>query len=416
VASAAYQSALRLARLVLAGWDPAKHPRHPKGSPGGGRFAPKAGGGGATPAEKVVATKVAAKAKPGINKVGRAALAKARQLAKEQAKAAEAKAAKVPKAKPKAKAAAGDGGEGFKARLPLTTAKAAAADGYAPTGVRFATRAEAEADAASSLGYQRGTAEYAVTKGRGDKPWGLVVRNTRGPSDLSGKPGTGRIDPAKWAEPVSVASPVSARFVAEVEAAMSGVPDAVRRRVAGNGLAVRLADKVTDARPDLAEVSPRGWAEGGTWDNAEGLYDRSAGMVVSTERKRLAGLGSAYVRSDRAGGVTLHEYGHGVDANWNAPGGGLAGIFGGDDRLSRTTAFRDAYEADVRGLSAVPAAPGDQRSLKYFLQPGDSGPSEAFAEGFAVSHGRRGAFGYPETFRRSFPKTIAFIQAKMATA
>jgi hypothetical protein len=102
-------AALALARLVLAGWDPAKHPRHPKGSPhGGGRFAPKAGGGRATPAAKVVAAKVAAKAKAGINKVGRAALAKARQLAKEQAKAAAAKAAAKKKAaaKPRKSAAA----------------------------------------------------------------------------------------------------------------------------------------------------------------------------------------------------------------------------------------------------------------------------------------------------------------------
>jgi hypothetical protein len=69
--------------------------------------------------------------------------------------------------------------------------------------------------------------------------------------------------------------------------------------------------------------------------------------------------------------------------------------------------FKAAYEADMKEAAAGPDAP----SLAYYLQPGEAGRSEAFAETFASVHG--GGASPPKTIASNFPRVKALIEAEI---
>jgi hypothetical protein len=78
---------------------------------------------------------------------------------------------------------------------------------------------------------------------------------------------------------------------------------------------------------------------------------------------------NTYVKTDRAEGVLLHEFGHAFDK-------------AGTEKISHSPEFLRAYRADVDRLRSqgvsVPS---------YLLQEGFIGPEETFAELFANLYG-----------------------------
>lgn len=72
--------------------------------------------------------------------------------------------------------------------------------------------------------------------------------------------------------------------VALVRAELAGLPDRLQSDLHARGFRlVACRTAVTDARPDLAGVRPRGWPEGQTWDLVPGAYlpDEKA-VVIAT--------------------------------------------------------------------------------------------------------------------------------------
>ncbi len=99
------------------------------------------------------------------------------------------------------------------------------------------------------------------------------------------------------------------------------------------------------------------------------------------------------VPSGRIAGVTRHELGHAADE-----------VYG---HFSRDPAFRAAYNADVADIRAnnTPVDP-------YYLQAGDAGPEETFAEVFAQMYGG-GLDSITPNFLGAFPRSVQAMRHKL---
>lgn len=192
---------------------------------------------------------------------------------------------------------------------------------------------------------------------------------------------------------VGVGSGVSPEFRQEVVASLSKIPKSARDYAASHGVSVATGRFVTEVRPELKGVQPRGYPTGATWDNAEGLYHPKAKQVIVSEKRRKPD--GTEVPSNRVAGVIRHEFGHAVD------------FANPQDRLSNRPDFVKIYEQEA---SAARSDPNASKSLRYFLQAGEAGRQEAFAEGFGILHGGGGSGWSEEQFRKSFPGTLAAIR------
>jgi hypothetical protein len=194
--------------------------------------------------------------------------------------------------------------------------------------------------------------------------------------------------------PVKADPNTSARFRLEAAEAVETVPAHVLAEAGQTGKSVHMGKKVTEVVPHLKGVTPRGWAPGSTWDEADGLYNNSVGEVIVTEE-------TTHGKSHRTAGVVRHELGHAVDEAWGETKGEPSGLY------CNSPEFQAAYEADMKEAAAGPDAP----SLAYYLQPGAAGRSEAFAETFASVHGGGGSS--PKTIASNFPRVKALIEAEI---
>ncbi|MCP1550695.1 MULTISPECIES: hypothetical protein [Methylorubrum] len=184
----------------------------------------------------------------------------------------------------------------------------------------------------------------------------------------------------------------SPAFRAQVRGAWKKVPPPVRRALRQAQVAVHSPARLIDVAPDLADQHPRGWLPGSTWKEVDGAYIPGLRRVIVSETALLRVTGK-YQPTGRADTVLTHEIGHAYD----------------DARRyeSRTAAFRSAYDADVaRYLRTGGTRDGEHR---YFLQPGDAGPSEMFAETFSeLVNGT--PVGRVETLTSRFPRVAAHIR------
>lgn len=157
------------------------------------------------------------------------------------------------------------------------------------------------------------------------------------------------------------AGPVTAFARRELAETVAGLPNQVVQLLSKGKarlvLAGRMADHLTPTQ--LAE-QPRGYPPGSTFANCAAVY-RPVGEIVVCETYEEIGTGLVRVNNAIAYGL-LHETGHFIDLT--------------KKHHSTGRAFRDAYQADVRALSST-------AGLGYYLQAGDAGPEEAFAEIFA---------------------------------
>lgn len=195
---------------------------------------------------------------------------------------------------------------------------------------------------------------------------------------------------------LSVAHEVSHEFVGKVKEALGKVPAKVLDRYAANGGKVKVGETVVKMLPHLDGQHPRNWRGGATWKSADGVYDDVNGAAISAESHKVIGS-DQMVKSARPAGVMLHELGHGVDEK-----------LGGNVHLSRTPEFVEAYKLDARAVRAA----GKDRQYSYYLQPGDAGRQEAFAETFAQMHGHGAAY-WDDKFLDHWPNVRKVIEAKL---
>jgi hypothetical protein len=136
-----------------------------------------------------------------------------------------------------------------------------------------------------------------------------------------------------------------------------------------------VENSVVEWFTNLKGVQPRGWPADKTWDTVAGAYDPNSRTVV-VARSGMYATGSF--------DTALHEIGHAYDH--------AAGY------LSKSEAFVGAYNAD-KGTIKNP----------YYLQAGDAGLSETYAESFAAYHGANGKY------RRSHPNLWGYHSGQPVT-
>ena len=169
---------------------------------------------------------------------------------------------------------------------------------------------------------------------------------------------------------LDIASSVSPAFVNEIEIAMQKLPTNTVKALAAHGYKVCISRTVPDAVPAARNQQVRGYEPSATWNSVFGMFNRSTKRVVMAETAELPdGAGGTKVsrltNRDRRQGIVRHEFGHAVDQ--------YLGNF------SHTPQFKAAYDHGAAEISAP-----ERQVLSYYLQPGDAGKEETFAELFAA--------------------------------
>jgi len=151
---------------------------------------------------------------------------------------------------------------------------------------------------------------------------------------------------------------------------------------------------LTELVPTAKDQQVRGYRSTATWGQIFGMFDRLHHRVIMAELANAgtngdSGLVSLNNPSARAG-IVRHEFGHAVDEY-------LKGA-------SHSAAFKAAYAAGLRRLDG-----GDKKVLNYYLQPGDAGREEMFAELFAAQAADACDPAADRLLRQKFPEALSMV-------
>ncbi len=159
----------------------------------------------------------------------------------------------------------------------------------------------------------------------------------------------------------------SAQFRQAVQDAYEEIPKRLREQVEAAGHTVVLGRTVAEIEPSLKGEHPRGWDPGATFDEVPAVFMPQHKMIAVGEYTR-QGTQLLAESPEESAMVLRHEFGHSLDAALRRPSDGPE--------------FVRAYEADVAAITAA-----DHPELGYFLQMGEAGRHEVFAQLIAEALG-----------------------------
>lgn len=187
---------------------------------------------------------------------------------------------------------------------------------------------------------------------------------------------------------------ISGEFSKVIDKTIKDLPPSVRIALARNGYSIVVSDRLTNAMPELKNKQPRGWPAGSTWDQSDGLQtcDKKIGIAETKY------VGNSWVKTERGAGVLRHEIGHAID------------LLMGKEQLqySGSTEFKVAYERDTTNIART-----DRDKLHYYLQEGQPGRAETFADMFATQFGGPCNEQEREVLTRAFPEVAKVISTKI---
>lgn len=192
---------------------------------------------------------------------------------------------------------------------------------------------------------------------------------------------------------------VSISFEQQINRALGKIPVNVLRALNRSGYRITLSENVTDAVPQAKNQQVRGYQPHATWDTVYGMFNRTTRRVVMAEKaKQIDPVGRPAMMPlqdiQRREGILRHECGHAVDQ--------LLG------NLSHTPQFKLAYDKGARSIS-----PYERRTLSYYLQPGDAGREETFAEIFASLDEAACDRNSDILLRNHFPELVKMIKDRV---
>lgn len=163
------------------------------------------------------------------------------------------------------------------------------------------------------------------------------------------------------------------------------LPEGVRQTLSDHDVVVRTGSLMSDIDPALKKVHPRGWPRGFTQDAVEGCYRPNyRNVYVSENTKRYGKIEP----NQRVGATVNHEVGH---AYYHAKD------------IAKDAELIKRYMTDRRVLS-----PNMKKQFSYFLQSGEIGRNEAFAECFAIMAGE--STTPLDDMRKAFPRVLEFVR------
>ncbi len=202
--------------------------------------------------------------------------------------------------------------------------------------------------------------------------------------------------------------PASDAYRDFVTTTTAGYPRGVQKALREHGTRIEVTGKLTSAYPGLKGKHPRGWPAGTTWDSVSGLHSPSKNAIIVSEKYRLIRQ-KHYVSEGpkRRLGMLNHEVGHAYDQTYMASKA-YATIPAGS--YSRTPAFAKAHRDDLKALRKNDLQNMHRR--RYFMQKGDAGRSETFAECFAEAAGQQSDIGN-EAISSAFPGCYKIVREAM---
>jgi len=189
--------------------------------------------------------------------------------------------------------------------------------------------------------------------------------------------------------PAEVFPGVSNDFVKLNQKYYNDIPDDIKKLLNDGGYEFKIGKKVTQVRPELKGVHPRGWPKGSTWDSCEGLHNASMKQIVNCETNRPIGE-KKFIKNSRPENIFKHETGHAADVVLK--------------NFSSTEEFAVGYRKDVAKLTK-----NQKQKHHYLLQKGYAGKEEAFAEIFSDLIGGKGWAKASE----AFPNTTKIVKKKI---
>jgi len=186
---------------------------------------------------------------------------------------------------------------------------------------------------------------------------------------------------------------VSPDFLEEVKGCIAAMPQKLLAELQYRGGRVCVTPRLFDKLPGYSYDQPRGYDDGLTGKNVEGLFNGTDAIICEYSAPR--GDDLSLVKNQRAGHVLRHELGHAFDHYW--------------DTISDTGEFKDIYMHELANMDF------DQREgeLAYFSQKTKAGPSECFAELFAIIIGGGDSSKVDTALRQYFPKCTQLIRQKL---
>jgi hypothetical protein len=193
---------------------------------------------------------------------------------------------------------------------------------------------------------------------------------------------------------------VSRGFLQEIDRGLGKIPVSVLRALAGSGYRVAISESLVDAVPAAKNQQVRGYQAHSTWDTVYGMFNRTTKRVVMAEKAMAPdsfGRQSMVPLRDqqRREGILRHEFGHAVDQ--------YLGNF------SHTPEFVAAYEKGAKTISPV-----EGKVLNYYMQKGDAGREETFAEIFASLNEYACDRNSDILLKNHFPELVSLIRTRVS--
>jgi tetratricopeptide (TPR) repeat protein len=185
---------------------------------------------------------------------------------------------------------------------------------------------------------------------------------------------------------------------AQVLAAVSHIPQNIKDNFASAGVTILIVPTVLDARPDLANQKPRGYDNGGGYDNCGGMYMPSEKTIYVAEKS--GNQSQPFKFNGRAYETTLHESGHAFDhLNYDKT----------KSDISKTEEFIAIYKKESDSLSN-----SSRNNVTYFLQADGAGSAELCAELFVAicDPGAKDPHGVVRAFPRTFDYLKKVVQSQ----
>jgi hypothetical protein len=155
-----------------------------------------------------------------------------------------------------------------------------------------------------------------------------------------------------------------------LEPVLNCIPATIRDEVFGNGCRIMVVPTVSEYLGMGYSDKPRGYTDGGGFDNADGLFIPAQNQLLVSEK--VSYRNSAPGKARRIPYVVRHEFGHAYDCY-------LGRHYSGKWAASGLPKFTETHNNEV-----MRATNSCRSSLAYFFQPGTAGPRETFAELFCM--------------------------------
>ena len=177
------------------------------------------------------------------------------------------------------------------------------------------------------------------------------------------------------------------------------LPEAWRKIVADAGHQVVIAPRLVDVLPRLKGVTPTGYPDGMTWENADGGFFGKDFTLVIAQESMIDGIYKP-VTNERGYGLLFHEFGHALDASLG-------------HALTYDHDIVSAWYKEAAALRAIKfSSEGDRNDQAYFTQSEPFGVRETIAELIARIHGGRTADSLDAL--DFFKETLKAIQHRLA--